>query len=91
MSDRPNRKMRQKMHAQARSKERLGFMLTHTELKALAKRLKSGELQRVGIGGREVWRTEVRGILCDVVYDPHRRCVVSFLPLSTVSGAGGRQ
>lgn len=77
-----NRTMRQKMHAQARSKERLGFMLTHPELKDLAKKVKAGEFVSRGMGGREVWRIDVRGISCEVVFDPHRGHIVSFLPLS---------
>lgn len=75
------RTINQKVHAQIRSKQRLGFTLTHAELKALASRVRAGEFVRAGVQGREVWRVDVRGISCEVVFDPERRHIVSFLPI----------
>lgn len=81
----------QKAHAQVRAKERLGFTLTPRELKALAQRVRCGVFLRQGMAGREVWRVQVRGRECDVVFDPERGHVVSFLPLRTVTDVPARK
>jgi len=78
---RGQRTINQKAHAQVRAKERLGFMVTPRELKALAQRVRCGVFVRHGMEGREVWRVDVRGKQCDVVFDPGRGHIVSFLPL----------
>lgn len=79
---RVNRTMIQKMHAMTRARERLGFDMTHDELKALSKRVRTGVFVRKGVGLREVWRIQVRHVECDVVFDPERGHIVSFLPLT---------
>lgn len=86
-----NRTMKQKMHAQIRAKERLGFMPTHRELKALSTRVRAGVFVRRGVGLREIWNIEFRGSRTDVVFDPVRGHIVSFLPHPAASSQGEDQ
>jgi hypothetical protein len=72
-----------KQHAINRAKERLGIELTFKQYQALSARVRTGTfLSRHNEA--EVWRIEVQGKVCDVLYDPKGEFIASFLPTKTV-------